>query len=93
MSDIEVYEYVFSRIAGGQSIALIVSPEAEKSEILQQLNRQYRNWLPDTEHWCLFIFLPTNLGQMTYLPVFGKGFGKSLLKNPWTNPGLRLLNN
>lgn len=58
MNETAILQYVFSRLAGGQNIALIRPTHEDKTNLLQQLGnpRVYRSWLPNTSQW-VFVYL------------------------------------
>lgn len=53
MNETAILRYIFSRLAGGQNVALIAPANRSKTRLLRQISDQttYSNWLPSPPQW------------------------------------------
>ncbi|MCP4370448.1 MAG: hypothetical protein GY797_20405, partial [Deltaproteobacteria bacterium] len=63
MNEETVLRYIFSRLAGGQNIALIAPTKGGKTELLQQIDKLYPDWLPNTSQWVFTYISAAEFGK------------------------------
>lgn len=89
MNETAILQYVFSRLAGGQNLALIAPTNEAKTALLQQIGNKdtYSNWLPNPSQWIFAYIYAAQFGTTDTANHFWQkvwqAFANQAVGQPW----------